>query len=159
MAELEESGSASGRRLRQDARACLDAAIAAVDPTRLVTDMLEQHPETVPGTDPIHVVAVGKAATAMARAACEIFGARVAAGVVVAPTDTEMHDLGNLRTFRGGHPVPTDGSERGARAVAQLVDQLGANDFLLCLISGGGSALMTLPPSGVPLGDVRGAIW
>jgi hydroxypyruvate reductase len=153
--ELEESGSASGRRLRQDARACLDAAVAAVDPTRLVADMLEQHPDAVPSTDPIHVVAVGKAATAMARAVCEIFGPRVAGGVVIAPTDTEMGTLGNLRTFRGGHPVPTDGSEQGARAVAQLVDQLGADDFLLCLISGGGSALMTLPPSGVPLGDVR----
>jgi len=153
--ELAESGDASGRRLREDARACLDAAIAAVDPTRLVTDMLEQHPETVPGTDPIHVVAVGKAAAAMARAACEIFGPRVAGGVVIAPTDTEMGTLGNLRTFRGGHPVPTDGSEQGAQAVAQLVGPLGADDFLLCLISGGGSALMTLPPTGVSLSDVR----
>jgi hydroxypyruvate reductase len=150
--ELAESGDANGRRLRQDARACLDAAVAAVDPTRLVTDMLEQHPETVPGTDPIHVVAVGKAATAMARAAFEIFGPRVAGGVVIAPTDTEM---GNLRTFRGGHPIPTDGSERGAQAVAKLVDQLGGDDFLLCLISGGGSALMTLPATGVALPAVR----
>ena len=152
---LEETGDASGRRLREDARACLDAAITAVDPTRLVTDMFEQHPETVPGTDPVDVVAVGKAAAAMARAACEILGPRVTGGVVIAPPDTEMHDLGNLRTFRGGHPVPTEGSERGARAVAQLVDPLGADDFLLCLISGGGSALMTLPPSGVSLSDVR----
>ena len=154
--ELAGSGDANSRRLHQDARACLDAAVAAVDPTRLVTDVLEQHPETVPGIDPIHVVAVGKAATAMARAACEILGPRVAAGVVIAPTDTEMGSLGNLRTFRGGHPVPTDGSERGAQAVAKLVDQLGADDFLLCLISGGGSALMTLPATGVALSAVRG---
>jgi len=152
---LEESGDASGRRLRADARACLDAAITAVDPGRLVRDVLEQHPETVPEADPVHIVAVGKAAAAMARVACEIFGPRVRGGVVIAPTDTEMRDLGNLSTFRGGHPVPTEGSERGARAVAQLVGQLGAGDFLLCLISGGGSALMTLPPSGVSLSDVR----
>ena len=144
----------SGRQLREDARACLDAAITAVDPARLVTELLEQHPETVPGTDPVHVVAVGKAAAAMARAACEILGPRVAGGVVIAPTDTEMRTLGNLRAFRGGHPIPTDGSERGARAVAQLVNTLGAGDLLLCLISGGGSALMTFPPSGVSLRDV-----
>ncbi len=154
---LEGSGDTSGRRLREDARACLDAAITAVDPTRLVTDTFEQHPETVPGTHPVHLVAVGKAAAAMARSACEILGPRVTGGVVIAPADTEMHDLGNLRTFRGGHPVPTEDSERGARAVAQLVDPLGADDLLLCLISGGGSALMTLPPSGVPLSDVRDA--
>ncbi len=152
---LKGSGDAIGRRLREDARACLDAAITAVDPTRLVTDTFEQHPETVPGADPVHVVAVGKAAAAMARAACEILGPRVAGGVVIAPPDTEMHDLGNLSTFRGGHPVPNDGSERGARAVAQLVDTLDADNFLLCLISGGGSALMTLPPQGVSLSDVR----
>ncbi len=145
---------ASDRRLREDALGCLDAAIAAVDPTRLVRDTFERHPGTVP-PGPVHVVAVGKAAAAMARAACEILGSRVTKGVVIAPTDTEMRGLGNLRTFRGGHPIPTDGSERGARAVGQLVDPLGADDFLLCLISGGGSALMTLPPSGVSLSDVR----
>ncbi|MCH7491859.1 MAG: DUF4147 domain-containing protein [Gemmatimonadetes bacterium] len=145
----------TGRRLREDARACLDAAIAAVDPTLLVTDLFEQHPETLPDTDPVHVVAVGKAAAAMARAVCEILGPRVTDGVVIAPADTEMGDLGKLRIFRGGHPVPNDGSERGALAVAQLVDPLGTGDFLLCLISGGGSALMTLPPPGVSLSDVR----
>jgi hydroxypyruvate reductase len=145
----------SGRRLREDARACLDAAVSAVDPTRLVTEVFERHPETVPGTDPLHVVAVGKASAAMARAACQILGPRVAGGVVIAPTDTEMRDLGNLRTFCGGHPVPTEGSERGARAVAQLANGLGEGNWLLCLISGGGSALMTLPPSGVSLRDVR----
>ena len=128
----------SGRRLREDARACLDAAVSAVDPTRLVTEVFQRHPETLPGTDPVHVVAVGKAAAAMARAACEILGPRVAGGVVIAPTDPEMPTPGNLRAFRGGHPVPTDGSERGARAVARLVDRLGADDWLLCLISGGG---------------------
>ena len=119
----------SGRRLREDARACLDAAVRAVDPTRLVTEVFEQHPETLPGTDPVHVVAVGKAAAAMARAACEILGARVAGGVVIAPTDTEMRTPGNLRTFRGGHPVPSEGSERGAWAVAQIVNELGVGDF------------------------------
>ena len=121
---------------------------------RLVTEVFEQHPETLPGSDPVHVVAVGKAAAAMARAACEILGPRVASGVVIVPTDTEMCALGNLRAFHGGHPVPTDGSERGARAVAQLVNTLGVGDLLLCLISGGGSALMTFPPPGVSLRDV-----
>ncbi len=144
----------SGRRLREDARACLDAAVIAVNPTRLVTKFFQRHPEALSGTDPVHVVAVGKAAAAMAHAACEILGARVSGGVVIAPTDTEIGTRGKLRTFRGGHPVPTEGSERGARAVAELVDTLGAGDFFLCLISGGGSALMTLPPTGVSLDDV-----
>jgi hydroxypyruvate reductase len=74
--------------------------------------------------------------------------------VVITPSDTDVAALGNIRTFVGGHPVPTDGSERGARAVAELVRTLTADDFLLCLISGGGSALMTFPPSRVPLTDV-----
>ena len=125
-----------------------------MDPARLVTEVLEQEPEAIPSTHAVHVVAVGKAAAAMARAACEILGSRVAGGVVIAPTDRGMGTLGNLHAFRGGHPVPTDGSERGARAVARVADGLGAGDLLLCLISGGGSALMTLPPSGVSLKDV-----
>ena len=143
-----------GIRLREDARACLDAAVSAVEPTRLVTEVFEQHPETLAGTDPVHVVAVGKAAATMARAACEILGPRIAGGVIIAPTDPETPPPGGLRAFRGGHPVPTDGSERGARVVAQLADELDEDDLLLCLLSGGGSALMTLPPPGVSLRDV-----
>ena len=146
---------AGGRRLRADARACLDAAIAAVDPARLVTELFDRHPEALPGTDPVHVVAIGKAAVAMARAASESLGPRVAGGVVIAPPDTEMGSLGNLETHHGGHPVPTEGSVRGGLAVAGLADSLRENDELLCLISGGGSALMTLPPPGVALEDVR----
>ena len=143
-----------GIRLREDARACLDAAVGAVEPTRLVTEVFEQHPETLAGTDPVHIVAVGKAAATMARAACAILGPRIAGGVIIAPTDPETPPPGGLRAFRGGHPVPTGGSERGARVVAQLADELDKDDLLLCLLSGGGSALMTLPPSGVSLGDV-----
>ena len=125
-----------------------------MDPTRLVTDAFERHPESVAGNDPVHIVAVGKAAAAMAQAACESLGLRVSGGVVITPPDVDMGTLGKLHAFRGGHPFPTEGSERGARAVAELVDTLGAGDLLLCLISGGGSALMTLPPSGVSLQDV-----
>ena len=146
---------AGGQRLREDARACLDAAIRAVDPARLVTEVFEQHRETVAGTDPVHVVAVGKAAATMARAALESLGSRVSGGVVIAPPDTEMGTLRNLHAFHGGHPFPTEGSALGARAIAQLVDTLSEADSLLCLISGGGSALMTLPPSSVSLHDVR----
>ena len=143
------------RQLREDAKACLDAAIAEVDPTRLVAGVFERHPETVPSHDPIYVVSIGKAAAAMADAACRILGPQVAGGVVIVPSDTEMPTLGDLQTFRGGHPVPTAGSERGARAIGHLVSTLSSGDFLLCLISGGGSALMTFPPSGVSLREVR----
>jgi len=142
------------RQLREDARACLDAAIGAVEPTRLVAEVFERHPETVPGNGPIHVVGIGKAAAAMAAAACKFLGPRVAGGVIIVPPDTKVPTLGNLQTFRGGHPVPTDGGERGARAIGKLVSTLSSGDFLLCLISGGGSALMTFPPSGVSLQDV-----
>jgi hydroxypyruvate reductase len=146
---------AGGLRLREDARACFDAAIAAVNPYRLVTELFERHPEALPGTNPVHVVAVGKAAMAMARAACESLGPRVAGGVVIAPPDAAIGKIGNLDTHTGGHPVPTEGSVRGARAVAEFAASLRENDALLCLISGGGSALMTLPPPGVALDDVR----
>ncbi len=144
-----------GRRLRDDARTCLEAAIAAVDPESLVAEVLERHPEAVPDDHPVHVVSVGKAAAAMARAACDRLGSQIVAGVVIAPNDTEIPEMGTLRTVHGGHPVPTAESERAARAVADLASPLARGDLLLCLISGGGSALMTLPPTGVSLADVR----
>ena len=142
-------------RLRQDALACLRAAIEAVEPEGLVRRHLSSPAAAPPGDGAVHLAAIGKAAAAMARGAAEVLGPRLAGGVVVAPPGAAGEPPPGCRSFIGGHPAPDAGSVAGGRAVLELAEALRADDHLLCLVSGGGSAVMTLPPEGLSLGDVR----
>ena len=141
--------------LRADASACLRAAVAAVEPEALTARFLERHPEFLPGVHHIAVAAIGKAGAAMARGARQVLGGRLGRGVLIAP-EGQAHDApAGFATFGGGHPIPNQAGAEGALEVHRLASELGAADTLLCLISGGGSALMTLPPEGLTLAAVQ----
>ena len=145
----------SATGLRQDVLACLRAAIDAVEPESLVRRHLGSPAAAPPGDGAVHLAAVGKAAAAMARGAAEVLGSRIGGGVVVSPPGAGGEPPAGCRALTGGHPVPDAGSVAGGRAVLELAGGLGTDDHLLCLLSGGGSALMTLPPAGVSLADLR----
>ena len=152
----------TAERLRDDALACLRAAIAAVEPERLVREWLEGHGEALESARTLRLAAFGKAAAGMARGAAAVLGERLHGGVVIVPADSADADPATdpglpdrLRVFRGGHPVPSEEGVDGARAIFDLAEKLNEDDLLLTLVSGGGSALMTLPPAGVPLAAVR----
>ncbi len=141
--------------LRQAALSCLRAGIDAVEPEGLVRRYLESAGEVLPGAGPVHLAAIGKAAAAMTRGAVAALGGRFAGAVLVLPPGGDASLPPGCRVILGGHPVPDEGSVAGGRAILELAERLGADDHLLCLISGGGSALMTLPPAGLPLADVQ----
>ncbi len=142
-------------RLREDAHACFQAALRAVEPERLVADFLAAHPELTEGRRRIRLAAIGKAAPAMARGARARLGRRLAGGVLIVPVAQRAEAPAGFRVFGGGHPAPNEEGAAGARAVLELTRTSRPGDLLLCLISGGGSALMTLPPEGVTLADVQ----
>ncbi len=129
---------------RRDAVTCALAGIAAVDPGDLVRAAL---PRRELGGN-ISLVAVGKAAGAMASAALDVLGDSVRRGVVVSPDPTNIIADG-VSWFVGGHPVPNERGAEGARAILRIAESMQAEDVLLCLISGGASALMTLPAEGL----------
>ncbi|TVR55977.1 MAG: glycerate kinase [Gemmatimonadales bacterium] len=169
------SGTPSGKEgkepeLREVARACLEAALRAVEPGRLVSDHLAASP--LPQvTGGLYLVGVGKAAEAMAEGAQRVLGDLIRGGVLILPPASApsgppqpqedppfpvlLDTLQGLHAFRGGHPIPDAGSVEGSQAVLELASQCSHEDLLLCLISGGGSALMTLPPRGVSLEAVQ----
>jgi glycerate 2-kinase len=139
--------------LRRDAVTCALAGIAAVDPGDLVRAALEQY--RVEGD--VTLLAVGKAAGAMAAAAASVLSGSVRQGVLISPdpVTADVRTTGApIARFVGGHPVPNERGADGARAIVRVVEPLGAADTLLCLISGGASALMTLPAAGVTVDDV-----
>jgi glycerate 2-kinase len=146
------TGSKRAGAVRADAEACLLAAIRAVDPARLVREYLQR---TEISGGPVVLASIGKAAGSMAEGAWQVLGDRLGSGVVIAPDGVEVTPFPGIAVFRGGHPAPNEEGVRGAESVMRLASALGGEDFLLCLISGGGSALMTLPPPGVALEEVR----
>lgn len=98
----------------------------------------------------ILVVGAGKAGAAMARAVERLLGRRITAGWV----NVKYGHTGKtqrVRLHECGHPVPDEAGVEGAQQIARLVQQAGERDLVICLISGGASALMPLPAAPVTL--------
>ena len=139
---------AHGRQLAQHifmaTMALVDVRRAMLNKLKLEGGELRAGELAIPVAKPPRVVAVGKAALRMSAALDEILGGRVEAGVVVAPVEPGKK-LEGCRYFLGGHPYPTQGSLDGAQAAVELVSGLAADDLVIFLISGGGSALFEKP--------------
>lgn len=137
--------------LHRDLRALFDAGIAAVDPRSAVLRALRD--AGTPAT-PVHVLALGKAAPAMARGAVEhlaSLGMRPAGGVVVAAAGPAA-EATILPIVVGDHPVPGDGSARAADALGRAARAVGGGDECWVLVSGGASSLAAGPADGLPAG-------
>jgi glycerate 2-kinase len=134
---------------RQLLRDMFDAAVAAASPDKAVPANLPAPPagRTV-------VVGAGKAAASMARAVEAHWPAdRPLAGLVVTRYGHGLGPLKRIEVLEAAHPVPDAAGETAARRILDLVKGLGPDDLALCLISGGGSALLSLPASGITLDD------
>ena len=102
----------------------------------------------------VTVVGAGKASAPMARATEELLGDRIATGLVNVKygyTD-QTH---RIRLHEAGHPVPDQSGLDGTREIVRLVEEAGAEDLVLCLISGGGSALLMLPEDPISLTEYQ----
>jgi hydroxypyruvate reductase len=148
------------RRLRARAQRIWQAARAAADPAAAVRRALDRRPFAPAGD--WQLLAVGKAAVAMAFAALERVPGSPERGLVVTEASQASavasrlaargrRQVEQLEVLTGGHPLPDRGSERAARAAEELVS--GARMPLLVLLSGGGSALLTAPAPGLTLED------
>lgn len=128
-------------KLRQDAEQIARGAIRAVCPDEAVRRALEN----VELTGRIYLVAAGKAAWQMAAAALKYLEKPICRGVVVTKYDHVMGELPGVHCFEAGHPVPDENSYRGTQAVLDMTENLSAEDTVLFLLSGGGSALFEKP--------------
>jgi glycerate 2-kinase len=125
------------------------AALEAVNGTRCVQTFLQHHPLT---DKPVVLLAMGKAAAAMAAGACEVLDKRIIDGLVVTKEGHADQSLpAQLRILEAAHPVPDERSLRAGQAVIDLVQQLPREVQLLVLTSGGASALVEALPDGMGL--------
>ena len=127
--------------LRAHADAIVNASINAVKPDEAVARALKG--QEFSGR--VVLVAAGKAAWQMAKAAHDCLGERIDAGVVVTKYEHVMGPIANFDCREAGHPVPDENSFSGTQAALDLVENLTAEDTVLFLLSGGGSALFEKP--------------
>ena len=130
-------------------RAMFDAAVSAADAAKIVPCNLPPPPKgrTV-------VVGAGKAAAAMARAVDAHWPMdRPLSGLVVTRYGYGVGPLKRIEVAEASHPVPDAAGEKAAARILERVRGLSEDDLVLCLISGGGSALLSLPAPGITLAD------
>ncbi|MEW5940789.1 MAG: DUF4147 domain-containing protein [Chloroflexota bacterium] len=126
----------------------LQSAFDAADPTRAVQRFLRDHP--LPPSERVFVFGLGKAALAMARALTGL--PRLADSLLIAKHASPLDDWpGEVLT--GDHPIPGEASLAAGRAARAFLSRLASDDLLLCLLSGGGSALMAAPL--IPLAELQ----
>lgn len=128
--------------LRKDADAIISSAIRKVLPDEAVAQALTGRDF---GTGRVYVVAIGKAGWQMGKAAADILGDRITTGLVITKYDHVMAEIPGFTCFEAGHPVPDENSYRATQAAIDLVSGLTAEDTVLFLVSGGGSALFEKP--------------
>ncbi len=142
-------------KLRADANAIVSASIKAVQPDEAVSRALSG--QNFAGR--VILVAAGKAAWQMAKAAYDCLGDRIDDGVVVTKYDHVMGPIGNFTCCEAGHPVPDENSFAGTQKALDLVSDLKPEDTVLFLLSGGGSALFEKPlVPGEVLQDITGQL-
>jgi glycerate 2-kinase len=131
-------------------RAMFDAAVKAAHPSHCLPTYLPTPPEhgrTV-------VIGAGKAAAAMARTVeMHWQGPPDKLSGLVITRYGHGEPCEQIEVVEAGHPLPDARGAAAAERILQLLENLTADDLVLCLISGGGSALLSLPPQAVPLTD------
>ncbi len=157
------------RERREKALSILGAALAAVEPGQAIRNAMKYDKANerleVAGQiydlrhfKNIYVVGAGKAGWPMAAALADLLGDRLTRGVVTikqghGPSENETP--GRIELTEARHPVPDEAGVHGTERMVNLLRDLGEQDLVLAVISGGGSALLELPVEGVTLADMQ----
>jgi glycerate 2-kinase len=148
-------------QMRKDALDIFSCAVKAVDPGSAVKKKcsldktlltLGEHAWDIRQFDNIFVVGAGKAGAPMALALEDMLGENISGGVIsVKYGHGEI--LKRLSVIEAGHPLPDENGRMAARGILRVAKSAGEHDLVICLISGGGSALLCLPAPGISLDD------
>ncbi|MGH7865591.1 MAG: DUF4147 domain-containing protein, partial [Candidatus Binataceae bacterium] len=147
-------------RIKRDLTNLYRAGIAAVDPNTLVAGALEGSttatrdvPQLIANASRVFLLAVGKASLAMARAADLRIGAKLVASLVVTTAGSGAGYSGRLSLCDAAHPLPDETSARAARRALDMLAAATPADLVIVALSGGASAMFTMPAAGISLAD------
>ena len=126
------------------------AAVTAADPLRILAPHLPRPPR-----GRTFVAAAGKAAASMALAVENHWPANAALDGIAVTRYQHGLPTGRIRVVEAGHPVPDEAGEQTAKEILRTTGELGPDDLLLALLSGGGSSLLALPGPGVSMAELK----
>jgi hydroxypyruvate reductase len=145
--------------------AIIQSALEAADPFKSVISSIiieKDHLEICGQSydlrkiDRILVVGMGKAVGAMAAAVTDRLGEAIHSGVIVAKHEVTQHDISpRIKIVYGDHPIPSDRSIASADSVIDFLKESTDDDLIICLISGGGSALVAKPINGITITELQ----
>ncbi len=128
--------------IREDAAEIIRSSIQACLPDTAVCRALQGRSF---GGGRVYLVAIGKAAWQMAACGTQLLGERLTAGVVITKYGHTKAPIPRCTIYEAGHPIPDDMGCRATRAAMEMVTGLSAQDTVIFLVSGGGSALFEYP--------------
>ena len=137
--------------LHEHAQTIIDDTLKQVQPHAAVQRALEGR--TFPGK--CIVIAIGKAAWTMAKAASDLLGNTIDHGVVLTKYDHSQGEIPGFIIAEGGHPLVDENSIAGTEKILAAVENLTEKDTVVFLISGGGSALFEKPAGSLTLADMQ----
>lgn len=152
-------------KMRAHALQIFQAALQAVDPVEAIVRhvklsndvfMIGDSTYELKSYDRIFVVGAGKAVAPMAKAIEDILQDRISNGVIVVK-DGHGLPLKRVQVLEASHPVPDERGVHGTEEILGLVEKAGDRDLVICLISGGGSALLIAPVEEISLADKQAA--
>jgi glycerate 2-kinase len=147
--------------LRKDARQIFEAGLHAADPRDNIKRVVVKDGNIMTiGTvsydlnhyERILVVGTGKAAAPLAQALEDILGPLLTGGIITTKYGHSL-PLTTVSCIEAAHPVPDEAGLKGSHRILELLEGTGEKDLILCIISGGGSALVPLPVAGITLED------
>ena len=148
-------------QMRKDALDIFWAGVQAVEPEAAVKRycrqegnrlLVHQSVYNLTEFEHIYVIGAGKAGATMAKAVQETLGERITEGLINVKYG-HLAEVSRVKLIEAGHPVPDEAGLKGARAILDLASKAEKGDMVLCVISGGGSALLPLPAEGLSLQD------
>jgi hydroxypyruvate reductase len=145
------------RELRQSARLIWEAALNAANPATCIRNAIQVNDGvlSVAGKEiqirgRLIVIGAGKPSAKMAQVIEEVLGSYITGGLVVTKYGHTL-PLSRIRLVEAGHPIPDNAGRRAVLETSELLRGLTKDDIVLCLISGGGSALWPAPAEGITL--------
>lgn len=140
---------------RKDALEILEEGLKAANPKSSVKEALRNLKDELNKARRIVVIGFGKASIKMAEGCEEELSDKIYDGAIIAPKGIEDKKLKIIKVFEGTHPIPSEVNVESAKKLISVCSNLTSEDLVICLISGGGSSLLTFPANDISLEEKK----